>query len=573
MASIKHDPLKAPFIFFRLFWLRILIILIGIIVLSSIGFFFYRGMINFLRLESYGRQQIMAYMGFFFLTGIFAAVIQSIIFLYGQYFLFSGGMAQLTQSRIKQANVKVKWDEVIGMESAKRDAAELIELLKDRGLVKMIGGKIIKGMLMIGPPGCGKTYLAKAIATECGLPMLSAVGSEFVGIFVGQGTAQIKGLFKQARELANIYGGCIIFIDEIDSIARPRMGTTGISGGAGISHNATVNQILTELDGLRKFENNIVVIGATNASEFELDEALLRSGRFERKIYINRPNLNERKELFKFYLKKVNVDPSANIEMLARKTLGFSPADIDAMIRESGLIAVRNRRDIITLKDLSMAYDRVTLGEKSNILMSPEDKKWTAYHEAGHAILTYLIHPKDDVVKATIIPRRGLLGFVSHRPLEEHYSYNREFFLAQIKICVASYVAENMIFGSTTSGVGGGPGSDFHTALAIARNMVFSYGMGKSGIIGDFQHHHMNPYRQPVAILSSKTLETLDMDVQDILQTCIKDVQEILTKNKDLFIYFAEELLKKEELEYDEIEEIFNKFGVKPLTRLAGPNA
>ncbi len=571
MASIKHDPLKAPFIFLRLFWLRILIIILAILIFSSIGFFFYRGMINFVRLESYGRQQIMAYMGFFFLTGIAAAVIQSAIFLWGQWFLFSGGIAQFTGSRIKQAQVKVKWEEVIGMESAKREAWELIELLKDRGLIKMIGGKIIKGLLMIGPPGCGKTYLAKAIATECGIPMLSAVGSEFVGIFVGQGTAQIKALFKQARALADIYGGCIIFIDEIDSIARPRMGDSGIGGGAAISHNATVNQILTELDGLRKFENNIVVMGATNASEDELDEALLRSGRFERKIYINRPNLNERKELLTFYLKRVNADPSINVDVLAQKTLWFSPADIDAMIRESGLIAVRNKRDVITTKDLSTAYDRVTFGEKSNILMSPEDKKWTAYHEAGHAILAYMIHPKDDVVKATIVPRRGMLGFVSHRPQEEHYSHNREYFLAQIKICVASYVAEDMIFGSTTSGVGGGPGSDFHTALRIARNMVFSYGMGKSGYIGDFQQYG-SIYRQ-ANLISSKTLETLDADVQDVLQTCIKDVREILNQHKDLLIYFSEELLKKEELEYDEIQAIFNKFGVKPLTRLAGPNA
>lgn len=566
MASIKNDPLKAPIIFLRLYWVRLLVIALGVAVMSVILYFLYRGIINFNNLESYGRQQIMAYMGFFFITGIFAAIIQSIIFLWGQWFLFSGGIMQFTANQVKQAKPDVKWGDVIGMESAKKEAWELVDLLKDRGLIKVIGGKIIKGLLMIGPPGCGKTYLAKAIATECGLPMLSAVGSEFIGIFVGQGTAQIKAMFKQARGLADIYGGCIIFIDEIDSIARPRMSDLGF-GGAGISHNATINQILTELDGLRKYENNIVVIGATNASEYELDEALLRAGRFERKIYINYPNLIERKDLFDFYLKKVKVDPNINVNILARKTLWFSPADIDAMIRESGLIALRGKRDTISMKDLSAAYDRVIYGEKSNLILTPEDKKWVAYHEAGHAIMAYLIHPKDDVVKATIIPRRGALGFVSHRPNEEFYSKNREYFLAQIKISIASYVAENMTFGSTTSGVGGGPGSDFHTALSIARSMVWSYGMGKSGLIGDYKmYSYSRINREASTMMSSKTIDTLDTDVQDILQTCIKEVRDILTEKRDLLEYFSQELLKKEELEYDEIQMIFNKFNVKPLS-------
>ncbi len=553
--------MKKFLMFLRIHWLKFVLGIILLLMLVGSGFFLYYCATNFFGLEQFTRKQVSGQMALY-LPMFLLVQLLSIPFIFAmQYYLLHGTLGRLGIDKTSRAKVKVKWDEVIGMESAKKEAWELVKLLKDRHLLKAIGGKIIKGMLMIGPPGCGKTYLAKAIATECGLPLLSAVGSEFVGIFVGQGAAQMKSLFKQARAMAKMEGGCIIFIDEIDSFARHRMMDMGFGGAT--SHNATINQFLTEMDGLRQKENNIVVIGATNASEYELDAAVMRAGRLERKIYITLPNLKERKELFDFYLKKIKTDPAVNHELLARKTLWFSPADIDAMVRESGLIAARSQRDVITMKDLSDAYDRVTFGEKSNIIMTPEDKKWTAYHEAGHAILQYLIHPKDDIIKATIIPRKGALGFVYGRPQEESYSHNREYFLAVIKIFIASYVAEQMTFGSTTSGVGGGPRSDFYVALSYARNMVWSYGMGKSGLIGDFQWNHSDWRPEMV---SAKTKETLDDDVQDILQTCLKEVRDILIQHRDLFEYFAQELLKKEELEYDEIQSIFDKFNVKPLS-------
>ena len=259
----------------------------------------------------------------------------------------------------------------------------------------------------------------------------------------------------------------------------------------------------------------------------------------------------------------MDTDSSVKSSILARKALWCTPSDIDSMIREAGLIASREKPGTISMKDLSIAYDRVTFGEKSNIILSPEDKIWTAYHEAGHAILAYLIHPKDDVIKATIVPRKGALGFISHRPMEEYYSHNREYLLARIKICVASYAAERLIFGSTSSGVGGSRTSDFGIALKLAQDMVWSYGMGKSGLLGDYQQIS-NGYDNQ--LISQKTRETLDNDVQEILQSCLKEVTTLLTEKKELLEYFAQELLQKEELEYDEIQAIFDKFNVKPLS-------
>jgi cell division protease FtsH len=400
------------------------------------------------------------------------------------------------------------------------------------------------------------------MATEAGFPFISAVGSQFIEIYVGVGPKRVRELFKEARGLARAEGGCIIFIDEFDTIARPRMGSTDFYTPT--EHNATTNQLLTELDGLRQIENNIVVIGATNVPEYQLDSALLRAGRFEKKIYITLPNLRERKELFDFYLSKVKTDHTVEAAILARRTLWFSPADVDNMIREAGLIALRDKRDVLTYKDLSLAYDRVRFGEKSNTQLSESEKIWTAYHESGHAIIGYLLHPTDDVIKATIIPHKGALGFVAPHPKEEIHVHNREWLLAGIKRTLASYAAEKIKFGTTSSGVGGGVNSDFHNAITTAHNMVWRWGMGRSGTLGDMEHL-VSYYGQ--TFISDKTKEKLDEDVQDILQSCLKEVTRILTEKRDLLDYFAQELYKHGELEYDEIQAIFDRFGLKPLSR------
>lgn len=453
--------------------------------------------------------------------------------------------------------VKVKWDDVIGISETKAEAWEAVKLLKDRNMLKATGGKIIKGMVMFGPPGCGKTYLAKAIATEVGFPFISVTCTEVVGIYIGEGARKLKDIFKEARDLAKAEGGCVIFFDEIDAFAGPRF--TAQDHGGSQMHNATVNQFLTEVDGLRQNENNIFVLGATNVQEKDIDSAILRAGRLERKLYFHKPNLEDRKDLFKYYLEKVKSNPSLDSKLLASMTVGFTPAQVESMVREASLMALREDRETIELKDLTESFDRITMGALSNQKYNSKELIWTAYHEAGHAIMTYLCHPTDDVIKATIRPRKNYLGYIYYSAVEEAQigAPDKEHWLAQIKISIAGFAAERLVFGTTTTGVSG----DFEHIMYFAHAMVWKYGMGKSGLLGNFLS---SSSKHGIPHMSERTKEILDADVQDILQTCLKETTETLTKHRDLLEEFTQELLKKGDLQHDEMKAIFDKYGLKP---------
>jgi ATP-dependent metalloprotease FtsH len=524
---------------FRLFWknnwVKIAIVF-GIILLLFLSYLGLRSM------ESFYRQMTLANMP----IQLVLTIVNAVIFVYLYMNLFGRGFSSMKTNKVKAQMVNISFKDVIGLTEAKKEAMEVVSLIKDRARLKAIGGKIIRGLLMIGPPGCGKTYIAKAIATEAGIPFLSIAGSEFVEVFVGVGASRVRKLFKEARQLAEAHGSCIIFLDELDVIGRGRQ----FSYMGGQETNSTQNQLLVEMDGLTTKGQNVIVIGATNAGEETLDTALLRPGRFDRKIYIDKPNLEEREELYKYYLSKVKASQEIDVGRLARKSVYKSPADIENIVKEAALIATREKRDMIIYKDISHAMERIDLGVVHRKSMTPHEREMVAYHESGHLIALYILHPTDDVFKASIISRGGALGVVHHQPREERYTHDRNTMLANIKVSLAGYVAEKLKYGVTSDGVS----SDFAAAMMYVHNMVWRLGMGKSGYLGDYTV-------VPEKILSENLKNTLNEEVQQILNECFQAVEKLLTDEKVLLERFVKELLEKEELDYDEIEAIFKEYG------------
>lgn len=480
-------------------------------------------------------------------------------FIIGLWWLHhGGGFMKWGKSKVKAEFVNVKWEEVIGLKEAKMEAWEVVELLKDRTLTARIGGKILRGILLTGPPGCGKTYLAKAIATEAGIPFISVSGSEFVEIFVGVGPSRVRKLFKQARQLSQMHGACIVFIDELDAVGTERK--TDLGFGARTEANNTVNQLLVEMDGIQEKGADVIVIGATNASESALDAALLRPGRFDRKIYVDLPTLEDRAQLFAHYLKKVAHEESVDVGKLARRAVWKSPADIENLVKEAALIAARHKRERLEMRDMSEAMERIDLGFKHHRRLTADEKKRVAYHESGHLIVTYFLHPTDDVFKASIISRRDALGMVFHQPREEIFTSSRDRILANVKVALGGYGAEKLKFESTSDGVA----QDFRNAMAQAHNMVWKYGMGPSGLIGDYellvgQARFRGESSEDKVAESVK--EKLNRDTEAILQDCLQAVEQLLKKEEKLLDRFAQELIRKEELEYDEIETIMREEG------------
>ncbi|MCX5712100.1 MAG: AAA family ATPase, partial [Candidatus Omnitrophica bacterium] len=393
---------------FKLFWKLHWVKVVGSVGLGALAIsliiFITKGIRAWNEADSYLRQTQLAMIPLQLYLQIIMALIFGIVYTYMWYWLmFKKGAQSFSQTQKKSISgesIGITWLDVIGMDEAKQEASEVVKLITDRADLQRIGGKILKGILMLGPPGCGKTYLAKAIATEAKMPFISMSGSEFVEMFVGVGAGRIRSLFKKAAQLAEMEGGCIIFIDEIDAVGAQRSADGGFGGQT--ETNTTLNQLLVEMDGLKEKDVNIVIIGATNMAEGFLDAALLRPGRFDRKIYVDKPSLDDRQKLFAYYLSKVKYD-EANVKLdrLARITVGNSPADIANIIREAALIAVRNSRQSITMKDIDDARERIALGIKRRIKLSDKEKWQIAYHESGHAIVTYLLAPTKDVFKIT----------------------------------------------------------------------------------------------------------------------------------------------------------------------------
>ena len=479
-------------------------------------------------------------------------ILQTLVFVGFLYLLqYGGGFAMFRKSKVDTAKVNVHFSDVIGNDEAKREAWEVVELLKDRAMLKRVGGKILHGLLMVGPPGCGKTMLAKAIATEAGIPFLSTAGSEFVEIFVGVGAARVRKMFKRARLYAKAYGACIIFIDEIEVLGRTRVVYDAFGGGQ--EGNSTLNQLLVEMDGLNDSDAPVVVIGAMNMREEVLDPALRRPGRFDRQITIDLPNLKERKDIFDYYAKKIKVDPTVDFARLARKTIRYSPAAIENVLKEAILIAMRDKREVVTYKDCVRALDRIELGIAHRVVMTAKEREMTAYHEAGHLLLVYMHHPTNDVFKASIIQRGGVLGVVHSVPREEYILSHSESLFADLIVSFGGYLAEKIKFGLTTEGVG----SDFHNAMSRAHYMVWSIGMGESGLVGNFHAISSNE-------LSESVKARLTDDTNALLQKALKQSEQTLRLEWHIVERFAQELLKRDELDFDEISEIFQEFGKPP---------
>ena len=444
---------------------------------------------------------------------------------------------------------KVTFNDVAGVDEAKEELREIIGFLMDPKKFQKLGGRIPKGVLLVGSPGTGKTLLARAVAGEANVSFFSISGSDFVEMFVGVGASRVRDLFDQGKKQAP----CLIFIDEIDAVGRHR--GAGLGGGHD-EREQTLNQLLVEMDGFDSNEG-VILIAATNRPDI-LDNALLRPGRFDRRIVVNMPDVKGREEILRVHVKNIPLAKDVNLKVLARSTPGFSGADLENMVNEAALLAARFDQEQVTMKNLESAKDKVLMGvERKSMIISEEEKKSTAYHEAGHAIVAALIPEADPIHKVSIIPRGMALGLTQQLPLDDRYTYSKDYLEAQISVLMAGRVSENLFLNITTTGAS----NDFEKATEIAHKMVCLYGMSDLGPVtfGErddlvFLGRDLTTHKK----LSEKTAELIDEEVKNIINRNFKRSKEILQKHNKELVKTAEALLEKEVLSSDEIDALLN---------------
>jgi cell division protease FtsH len=448
--------------------------------------------------------------------------------------------------------VSVTFADVAGVEEAKEEVVEIVEFLKDPAKFQRLGGKIPKGVLMVGSPGTGKTLLARAIAGEAKVPFFTISGSDFVEMFVGVGASRVRDMFEQAKK----HAPCIVFIDEIDAVGRHR--GAGLGGGHD-EREQTLNQLLVEMDG---FEGNegVIVISATNRPDV-LDPALLRPGRFDRQVVVPLPDVRGREQILKVHMRKVPVASNVKPSVLARGTPGFSGADLANLVNEAALLAARANRRTVSMDEFDKAKDKIMMGtERRSMVMSEDEKKLTAYHESGHAIVGLSVPDHDPVYKVTIIPRGRALGVTMFLPEEDRYSYSKQRLMSQMKSLYGGRLAEEQIFGPAY--VTTGASNDIERATDIARNMVTKWGLSDrlgpltySEDDGEiFLGRSVTRHKQ----VSDVTAHVIDEEVRNLIDTCYEEAKRILLDNEDKLHLMAEALMKYETIDEDQISDIMS---------------
>ncbi len=452
---------------------------------------------------------------------------------------------------LSEDQVKTTLADVAGCDEAKEEVGELVEFLRDPGKFQRLGGRIPRGVLMVGPPGTGKTLLAKAIAGEAKVPFFTISGSDFVEMFVGVGASRVRDMFEQAKK----HAPCIIFIDEIDAVGRHR--GAGMGGGHD-EREQTLNQLLVEMDGF-EMNDGIIVIAATNRPDV-LDPALLRPGRFDRQVVVGLPDIRGREQILKVHMRKAPIGDNVNPAVIARGTPGFSGADLANLVNEAALFAARSNKRLVDMKEFELAKDKIMMGaERKTMVMSEKEKQNTAYHEAGHAIVGRLVPEHDPVYKVSIIPRGRALGVTMFLPEEDRYSLSKRALISQICSLYGGRIAEEMTLGF--DGVTTGASNDIMRASQIARNMVTKWGLSEK--LGPLMYAEedgevflgRSAGGQQTSV-SGETAKLIDSEVRSIIDQCYATAKQLLTENRDKLDAMAEALMKYETIDAEQIDDI-----------------